>query len=307
MKSNIDSRYTFKNFVIGASNELACESAFACAKNPSNAHIPLLIYGSTGLGKTHLLHAIGNEILENDPEAIVCYVHSEQFVNDLINALKTAKIAEFKSQYQSVTALLIDDVQFFAGKERTQEEFCHTFNSLLECKQRVIITCDKFPKEVDGLESRLKSRLGWGLSVCIDPPDFKTRVAILQKKSVQQGFNLSDDVANIIAEKIKSNARELEGALNTLWTNASFMHVEISLDFTKKTLKELFNEDEIICNEVNIVFSHGKESGPWGSKITKMADYAKTICECKIHSLDYQDLNSPDERVERLVPKRLLL
>ena len=239
--SNIDERFTFENFVEGSSNAIAKASSLQVAQQPLTQFNPLLLYGSTGLGKTHLLHAIGNLILKNDPNAIVCYVHSEQFVNGMINALRTGSISEFKKQYRSVSALLIDDIQFFAGKDRTQEEFFHTFNSLLECKQRVIITCDKFPKEVNGLESRLKSRLGWGLSVCIDPPDFETRVAILLKKAIQQGFVLSDEVAYFIAKKIKSNVRELEGALNTLWANASFMHVDISLEFTKQTLKELFN------------------------------------------------------------------
>ncbi|VAW38989.1 Chromosomal replication initiator protein DnaA [hydrothermal vent metagenome] len=239
--SNIDKRFTFDNFVEGSSNTIAKASALQVSQKLLTQFNPLLLYGSTGLGKTHLLHAIGNKILANDSSAIVCYVHSEQFVNGMINALRTGSITEFKNQYRSVSALLIDDIQFFAGKERTQEEFFHTFNSLLECKQRVIITCDKFPKEVNGLESRLKSRLGWGLSVCIDPPDFETRVAILQKKAVQHGFYLADDVAYYIAKKIKSNVRELEGALNTLWANSSFTHVDISLDFTKQTLKELFN------------------------------------------------------------------
>lgn len=241
LPTNIDDRFTFDNFIEGSSNTIAKVSALQVAQEPLTQFNPLLLYGSTGLGKTHLLHAIGNKILENDPNAIVSYVHSEQFVNGMINALRTNTITDFKKQYRSVSALLIDDIQFFAGKERTQEEFFHTFNSLLECKQRVIITCDKFPKEVNGLESRLKSRLGWGLSVCIDPPDFETRVAILQKKAIQQGFKLVDDVAYYIAKKIKSNVRELEGALNTLWANASFRHVDISLEFTKHTLKELFN------------------------------------------------------------------
>ena len=205
LPSNLDQRFTFDSFVEGSSNSIAKASALQVAQESLTQFNPLLMYGSTGLGKTHLLHAIGNKILKDDPSAIVCYVHSEQFVNGMINALRTGSITEFKSQYRSVTALLIDDIQFFAGKERTQEEFFHTFNSLLECKQRVIITCDKFPKEVNGLESRLKSRLGWGLSVCIDPPDFETRVAILQKKAIQQGFILSDDVAFFIAKKIKKN------------------------------------------------------------------------------------------------------
>ena len=201
LPKNVDQRFTFDNFIEGSSNTIAKASSLQVAQESLTQFNPLLLYGSTGLGKTHLLHAIGNKILEKDPKAIVCYVHSEQFVNGMINALRTGSITEFKNQYRSVTALLIDDIQFFAGKERTQEEFFHTFNALLECKQRVIITCDKFPKEVNGLESRLKSRLGWGLSVCIDPPDFETRVAILQRKAVQQGFVLSDDVALLYCKK----------------------------------------------------------------------------------------------------------
>jgi len=239
--SNIDDRFTFENFVEGSTNSIAMASALQVAQEPLTQFNPLLIYGSTGLGKTHLLQAIGNKIIENDPNAVVCYVHSEQFVNGMITAIKNKTMDKFQSQYRSVSALLIDDIQFFAGKGRSQEEFFHTFNSLLEYKQRVIITCDKFPKEVNGLEPRLKSRLSWGLSVCIDPPDFETRVAILQKKASQQGLNLPDNVAYYIADKIKSNVRELEGALNTLWATANFMHVDISLEFTKQTLKELFN------------------------------------------------------------------
>lgn len=241
MPSNVDKRFTFDNFVEGSSNAIAKASALQVAQEASTQFNPLLLYGSTGLGKTHLLHAIGNKIIEDDPSAIVAYVHSEQFVNNMIYALSNKSISEFKKHYRSVTALLIDDIQFFAGKNRSQEEFFHTFNSLLECNQRVIISCDRFPKEVNGLESRLKSRLGWGLSVCIDPPEFETRVAILQKKATQQGFILKDDVAYYIAKQIKSNVRELEGALKTLWANASFLHVDISLEFTKNTLKELFN------------------------------------------------------------------
>jgi len=240
LPANIDKRFNFENYIEGSSNSIAKASAIQVAQQPLTQFNPLLIYGSTGLGKTHLLHAIGNTIMENDKDAIVCYVHSEQFVNSMITAIKNNTMDKFHDQYRSVSALLIDDIQFFAGKDRSQEEFFHTFNFLLECKQRVIITCDRFPKEVNGLESRLKSRLGWGLSICIDPPEFETRVAILQKKAMNQGFTLSDEVAYFIAKQIKSNVRELEGALNTLWATSNFLHKDIDLDFTKNTLKELF-------------------------------------------------------------------
>ncbi len=241
MTSNIDKRFTFDNFIEGRSNSIAKASALQVAQKVVTQFNPLLLYGSTGLGKTHLLHAIGNKIIEGDPQAVVCYLHSEQFVNNMINALRQNKIDEFKQKYRSVSALMIDDIQFFAGKERSQEEFFHTFNALLEGQQRVIITCDRFPKEVDGLQTRLKSRLGWGLSVAIDPPEYETRVAILQEKAERLGFAIQDKVAYFLAKQIKSNVRELEGALNTLWANANFTGSKIDLEFTKNTLKELFN------------------------------------------------------------------
>jgi chromosomal replication initiator protein len=242
--SNVDTRFCFNNFVEGRSNTMAKAFALQVAQEPLTQLNPLFIYGSTGLGKTHILHAIGNEIIKNEPDATVCYVHSEQFVNELINTIRTknmSSIEEFKNKYRSVTALLIDDIQFFAGKDRSQEEFFHTFNALLQNKQRVIITSDKFPKEVNGLEPRLKSRMGWGLSVCIDPPDFETRVAILQEKALNQGITLSDEVAYYIAKNIKSNVRELEGVLYTLIANAKFKKSDINLDFTKETLKPTVN------------------------------------------------------------------
>ena len=253
LPSNIDKTFTFDNFVEGSSNSLAMASAIRVAQDASTDYNPLLIYGSTGLGKTHLLHAIGNKIKEINPQAVVCYVHSEQFVNNMISAIRNNSIDKFKEQYRSVDALLIDDIQFFAGKDRTQEEFFHTFNHLLEYKQRVIITCDRFPKEVNGLESRLKSRLGWGVILSIDPPEFETRVAILQKKALQQGIVLADNIAHYIADKIKSNIRELEGALKTLLASASLRHVDIDLDFTKETLKELFNVHQKQISVDNII------------------------------------------------------
>jgi chromosomal replication initiator protein len=242
--SNVDKRFCFDNFVEGRSNTMAKAFAQQVAQEPLTQLNPLFIYGSTGLGKTHLLHAIGNEILKYDSKAVVCYVHSEQFVNELIYLIRTknmSSIEQFKKKYRSVSALLIDDIQFFAGKEASQEEFFHTFNALLQNKQRVIITSDKFPKEVNGLDPRLKSRMGWGLSVCIDPPDFETRVAILQEKAINQGIQLVDDVAYYIAKNIKSNVRELEGVLYTLIANAQFKKSEITLTFAKETLKPTVN------------------------------------------------------------------
>ncbi|MCF6299590.1 MAG: chromosomal replication initiator protein DnaA [Proteobacteria bacterium] len=237
--NNLDKRFTFDNFIEGRSNAIAMAAALQATQNKSQFN-PLLLYGSTGLGKTHLLHSIGNKIIENNPDEIVCYIHSETYVNEMVESIKQKKMDAFKLKFRSVSALLIDDIQFFASKERTQEEFFHTFNYLLEGQKKVIITCDRFPKEVNGLESRLKSRLGWGLSVAIDPPEYETRVAILQEKAKQLGFSLQDKVAFYIAKQINSNIRELEGALNTLWANANFTGINIDLDYTKQTLKELF-------------------------------------------------------------------
>ncbi len=249
LQSNVDSRFTFDNFVEGKSNAIAKASAIQIAEDAETPFNPLLLYGSTGLGKTHLLHAIGNRILQLQPQAIVYYITSERFVNSTVQALRTRNINRLKEEFRSVNALLIDDIQFFADKEHTQEEFFHTFNTLLELKQRVIITCDRYPKEVSGLKSRLKSRLGWGLSVAIDPPDLETRVAILLQKARQQNIQISEEVAFYLAKRLRSNIRELEGALNTLWANAKFIGATIDIDFTKNTLRKLF---EVNSRQVSI-------------------------------------------------------
>jgi chromosomal replication initiator protein len=238
-RNNLNPTFTFNTFVEGKSNQLAKAAALQVAANPGNAYNPLFIYGGVGLGKTHLMHAIGNQILETNPEAKVVYLHSERFVADMIKALQHNAIDAFKSHYRSVDALLIDDIQFFAGKERSQEEFFHTFNALLESQQQVILTCDRYPKEVDGLEERLKSRFGWGLTIHIEPPELETRVAILQKKAEQAEADMPNEVAFFIAQRLRSNVRELEGALRRVMANAQFTGRPITLDFAKEALKDL--------------------------------------------------------------------
>ena len=237
--NNLNRNFTFDNFVEGKSNQLARAASIQIAENPGQAYNPLFIYGGVGLGKTHLMHAVGNKILEFNPNAKVVYLHSERFVADMIKALQHNAIEDFKRYYRSVDALLIDDIQFFAGKERSQEEFFHTFNALLESQQQVILTCDRYPKEVDGLEERLKSRFGWGLTVAIEPPELETRVAILQKKAEQTGVDLPSEVAFFMAKRIRSNIRELEGALRRVIANAHFTGRPITLDFAKDALKDL--------------------------------------------------------------------
>ena len=236
---NLDPNYTFDSFVEGKSNQLGKAAAIQVATNPGRAYNPLLLYGGTGLGKTHLMHAAGNLIRENNPRTKVMYLRSEQFVSAMIDALRNKNMDEFKRRFREVDALLIDDIQFFAGKNTTQEEFFHTFNALFEGKQQIILTCDRYPKEVENLEPRLKSRLGWGLSVAIEPPDFETRAAILLSKAQAKGMNLPEEVALLIAKRMRSNVRDLEGALNTLAARANFLGRAITLDFAQETLRDL--------------------------------------------------------------------
>ena len=238
-KSNIKENYTFDNFVEGKSNQLAKAAATQVADNPGNAFNPVFIYGGTGLGKTHLLHAVGNGIMEKKRDAKIVYMHSERFVQDMVKALQNNAIEEFKRYYRSVDALMIDDIQFFANKERSQEEFFHTFNALLEGNQQIILTSDRYPKEIEGVEDRLKSRFGWGLTIAIEPPELETRVAILMKKAQQSNINLPHEVAFFIAKKLRSNVRELEGALNRVIANANFTGRPISIDFVKEALRDL--------------------------------------------------------------------
>jgi chromosomal replication initiator protein len=237
--TGLDNRYRFNNFVQGKSNELAYAAAQQVAQKPGLAYNPLLLYGGTGLGKTHLLHAAGNLIHQEDRHTRVLYLHSERFVSEMIQALRGNKMEAFKQHYRTAGAMLIDDIQFFAGKERTQEEFFHTFNALLDSKQQIILTCDRYPKEVDGIEARLRSRFGWGLTVAIEPPDFETRVAILMNKAQERGIELNEAVAYLIARRMRSNVRDLEGALNTLSANARFSGRPITESFAQEVLRDL--------------------------------------------------------------------
>ena len=249
---NLNQDFTFDSFVEGKSNQLAKAAAVQVASHAGQAYNPLLIYGGVGLGKTHLMHAVGNQILAINPQAKVVYLHSERFVQDMVKALQHNAIDEFKRHYRSVDALLIDDIQFFAGKERSQEEFFHTFNALLEGQQQIIMTCDRYPKELDGLEERLKSRFGWGLTQAIEPPELETRVAIMQSKAEAVNVDLPNEVAFFIAKRIRSNIRELEGALRRVLANSQFTGKPITLDFAKEALHDLITLQEKLVTIDNI-------------------------------------------------------
>ncbi|MBU3020210.1 chromosomal replication initiator protein DnaA [Aestuariibacter sp. A3R04] len=251
-KSNINPTYQFENFVEGKSNQLARAAATQVANNPGGSYNPLFIYGGTGLGKTHLLHAVGNGIVVNRPGAKIVYMHSERFVQDMVKALQNNAIEDFKRFYRSVDALLIDDIQFFANKERSQEEFFHTFNALLEGNQQIILTSDRYPKEIDGVEDRLKSRFGWGLTIAIEPPELETRVAILMRKATENRIHLPDEVAFFIAKRLRSNVRELEGALNRVIANANFTGRPITIDFVREALRDLLALQEKLVTVDNI-------------------------------------------------------
>jgi chromosomal replication initiator protein len=240
LRPNLVEAFTFNSFVEGKSNHMALAAARQVAQNPRGDYNPLFIYGGVGLGKTHLMHAVGNEILKDNPNKRIVYVHSEKFVADMVKALQLGAMSEFKAFYRNADALLIDDIQFFAGKEQSQEEFFHTFNALLDRNHQMILTCDKYPKEIDGLEERLKSRLGWGLPVIIEPPELETRAAVLLKKAESLGVHLPNDCAFYIAQRIRSNIRELEGALKRVTANSKFSNKEIDIPFVKESLKDLF-------------------------------------------------------------------
>ncbi len=251
-RSNVNPKHSFDNFVEGKSNQLARAAARQVADNPGGAYNPLFLYGGTGLGKTHLLHAVGNGIIARKPNAKVVYMHSERFVQDMVKALQNNAIEEFKRYYRSVDALLIDDIQFFANKERSQEEFFHTFNALLEGNQQIILTSDRYPKEINGVEDRLKSRFGWGLTVAIEPPELETRVAILMKKADENDIRLPGEVAFFIAKRLRSNVRELEGALNRVIANANFTGRAITIDFVREALRDLLALQEKLVTIDNI-------------------------------------------------------
>lgn len=249
---NLNRTFTFDSYVEGKSNQLGRAAAMQIAENPGVAYNPLFIYGGVGLGKTHLMQAVGNMMLETNPNARVVYLHSETYVREMITALRQRTINEFKQFYRGLDALLIDDIQFFAGKEQSQEEFFHNFNALLEGKQQIILTCDRYPKEVDGLEERLKSRFGWGLTVAIEPPELETRVAILQTKAEEVGMDLPHEVGFFIAKRIRSNVRELEGALKRVMANSQFTGSPITLEFAKDALKDLIAVQEKLVTIENI-------------------------------------------------------
>jgi chromosomal replication initiator protein len=238
--SALNKDLNFSNFVEGKSNQLA-KAACVSVVSELGQYNPLYIYGGVGLGKTHLLHSIGNEIINKDPTKRVVYLHSEKFVQNMVTAIRQNKLEDFKSTYRSVDALLLDDIQFFANKEKSQEEFFHTFNTLFEYKKQVVLTSDKYPKEITGLEERIKSRLVWGMNVTIDPPDLETRMAILHSKADMTGDKISDDVAYFLAKNVYSNVRELEGSLRRVIATAHFKRETITLDFVKETLRDLIS------------------------------------------------------------------
>jgi chromosomal replication initiator protein len=248
----INPDFTFDSFVEGKSNQLAKAAAIQVAGNPGKAYNPLFIYGGVGLGKTHLMHAVANKLRELNSDARLAYVHSERFVGDMVKALQHNTINDFKTAYRSLDALMIDDIQFFAGKERSQEEFFHTFNALLESQQQVILTCDRYPKEVDGLEERLKSRFGWGLTVAIEPPELETCVAILMSKAAMTNVDLPEEVAFFVAKRIRSNVRELEGALRRVVATSHFTGRPITLEFAKEALRDLLALQEKLVTVENI-------------------------------------------------------
>jgi chromosomal replication initiator protein len=248
----INESFTFDRFVEGKSNQLAKAAAIQVAGNPGKAYNPLFIYGGVGLGKTHLMHAVANKLKERNSEARLAYVHSERFVSDMVKSLQHNTINDFKTAYRSLDALMIDDIQFFAGKDRSQEEFFHTFNALLESQQQVILTCDRYPKEVDGLEERLKSRFGWGLTVAIEPPELETCVAILMSKAAVAAVDLPEEVAFFIAKRIRSNVRELEGALRRVVATSEFTGRPITLELVKEALRDVLALQEKLVTVENI-------------------------------------------------------
>lgn len=251
-ESNIHPEYTFDNFVEGKSNQLARAAAIQVAENAGGVYNPLFVYGGTGLGKTHLLHAVGNGIMAHKKGAKVFYIRAERFVQDMVNSIRNSSTNEFKRYYRSVDALLIDDIQFFANKKGSQEEFFHTFNALLEGNQQIIMTSDHYPKEIDGVEDRLKSRFGWGLTIAIEPPELETRVAILMRKAEERGLNMPHEVAFFIAKRLRSNVRELEGALNRVVANVQLTGRPITIDFVREALRDLIAAQEKLVTIDNI-------------------------------------------------------
>jgi len=257
-QSGLNPSFCFDNFVEGKSNQLALAAAKQVGLEPGGSNNPLLIYGGVGLGKTHLMHAVGNMMLQHNPRAKIVYLHSERFVADMVKALQNNRMNDFKNFYRQVDALLIDDIQFFAGKDRSQEEFFHTFNALLEGRQQIILTSDRYPKEIHGIEERLKSRFGWGLTVAVEPPELETRVAILMSKAEQAKLDLSYEVAFFIAKRIRSNVRELEGALKRIIANVNFTGSAVTMEFVKESLKDLLTLQDKLVTIDNIIKTVGE-------------------------------------------------
>ncbi len=251
--TRLDPKYTFESFVQGKSNHIARAAAEQVADNPGGSYNPLLIYGGSGLGKTHLMHGIGHRMVQHNPKARVVYRQAERFVNEMVAAIRHSRMDEFKSFYRSCDALLIDDIQFFAGKKGSQEEFFHTFNALLEGKQQIVLTCDRFPKELDDLEDRLKSRFSWGLSVSVEPPELETRVAILISKAEQAGISLPQEVAFFVAKRVRSNVRDLESALHRLIAGSQFTGIAIDIEFAKQVLQDMLAVHDRLITLENII------------------------------------------------------
>ncbi len=247
----LNPNFCFDTYIEGKSNQIGRAAALQIGENPGSSYNPLFIYGGVGLGKTHLMQAVGN-LMVSRGKTRVKYLHSERYVREMVKSLQTGTINDFKSHYRSLDALLIDDIQFFAGKDRSQEEFFHTFNSLIEAGQQIILTSDRYPKQIDGVEERLKSRFGWGLTVAVEPPELETRVAILNTKAEQSGFTLPDDVSFFIAKHIVSNVRELEGALRRVIANSEFTGKPITIEFAKAALRDLLAVQEKLVTIENI-------------------------------------------------------
>lgn len=272
-RTSINSKYTFSNFVVGNSNQFCHAAANQVAEEPGFSYNPLFIYGGVGLGKTHLLHAIGNAVLERKPDTKVLYISSETFTNDLIQALRFGKMDAFKNHFRSIELLLIDDIQFMCGKERTQEEFFHTFNALYSARHQIVLTSDKIPQEIPGIEERLQTRFSWGLTADLQAPDFETRAAILNRKANLESFNLPQDVAQYIAENVSSNVRELEGALTRLHAFSSLQNIPISLALAESALKPILKPKtvNITVDEIKkVVGEH------FGVKVSEMVSKRRT-------------------------------
>lgn len=270
----LNPKYTFDSFVIGNSNRFAHAASLAVAQSPAHAYNPLFIYGGVGLGKTHLMHAIGHHILNNNKNMKVLYVTSEKFTNDLINAIKDDKNEEFRNKYRSVDVLLIDDIQFIGDKERTQEEFFHTFNTLYESNRQIVVSSDRPPKEIQQLEDRLISRFEWGLIADIQPPDFETRIAILKKKAQQENIEIPNDVMVYMAKQIQSNIRELEGALIKVAAYSAFIETEITVEMAEEALRDILRQNA--KREINAKFIEEVVAKRYGIKIEDMKSKKRT-------------------------------